>query len=153
MRMRRDPLARATRPDKTVLAALGATLGLYRSGRAVSEIPIWRMIAMPPEDLRARAVALCDRLGHAAASAVPLESTVGGGSLPGDVLPSFGVALDLPSPDRAAGLLRAGRPAVIGRLAEGLLLLDLRTVDPDDDDTLVQALAQLLTTLTAPPSP
>ena len=85
-RLRRDPLARATRPDKTTMAALGATLGLYRAGLAQAEIPVWRMIAADPASLQARASAIVQRLPVSARARVaiePMESTVGGGSLPG----------------------------------------------------------------------
>ena len=84
-RMRKDPLARAMRPDKVTLAGVAATLGLYRAGLATAEIPVWRAIAAPEEGLRNRAEALAGklaRLGHTPV-VVPLEATVGGGSLPG----------------------------------------------------------------------
>ena len=63
-RIRRDPLARAMRPDKVTLAAVAATLGLYRAGRAETEIPVWRMIAATPDAIRERAEALADRLAQ-----------------------------------------------------------------------------------------
>jgi L-seryl-tRNA(Ser) seleniumtransferase len=140
-RLRKDPLARATRPDKTTLAGLGATLGLYRAGLAVREIPVWRMIAARTEDLRARAEALVARLDDPAAGfrAVPLEATVGGGSLPGETLPSWG--LSLPGSDELHARLRRGHPAVIGRIEAGRVLLDLRTVDPARDEELARAVA------------
>jgi L-seryl-tRNA(Ser) seleniumtransferase len=81
-RIRRDPLARAMRPDKVTLAAVAATLGLYRAGRAEAEIPVWRTIATPAADLEARARRLESAL-VGLAMAVPTQATVGGGSLPG----------------------------------------------------------------------
>src|SRR6185312_7083411 len=75
-RMRRDPLARAMRPDKVTLAAVAATLGLYRAGVAAAEIPIWRMIGRPVEELRNRAIGLTGSLGPLA-SVVEVRSTVG----------------------------------------------------------------------------
>jgi L-seryl-tRNA(Ser) seleniumtransferase len=143
-RLRRDPLARAVRADKAVLAGLGATLALYLAGRAVAEIPVWRMIGATPQSIRERAEGIVEQLGDLAAFVVPVESTVGGGSLPGDVLPSFGIALELRSPDAAAASLRARDPAVVARVAEGALLLDLRTVDPADDARLEEALRSIL---------
>jgi len=167
-KLRRDPLARATRPDKVTLAALAATLGLYRAGLAVREIPVWRMIAARPDDLRARAealgVALAARLDGSAAGvqAVALASTVGGGSLPGETLPSWGLALggasasgvgstsraDSTSRDGSADALlarlRRGDPAVLGRIEAGRVLLDLRTVDPAHDAVLSRAVAAAL---------
>jgi L-seryl-tRNA(Ser) seleniumtransferase len=136
-RLRRDPLARAMRPDKVVLAALAATLRLYRAGLAQTEIPIWRQIGTPAAELerRARALATATR-----GRAVRTESTIGGGSLPGQTLPSWGLALDGPSPDRRLARLRAGAPAIIGRIVDDAVVVDLRTVEPADDDRLAAAI-------------
>ena len=143
--MRRDPLARAMRPDKATLAAVAATLGLYRAGRAAETIPVWRMIAAPAEGIGARAESLAAALGGASvAEVVAVESTVGGGSLPGQTLPSFGVALAGRSAARTLAALRRGDPSVIGRIADGRVILDLRTVDPDDDTRLASAVARAL---------
>jgi len=144
-RLRRDPLARAMRPDKTTLAGVAATLGLYRAGLASREIPVWRMISAPAEALRARAESLA--AGIAGTRCVPLASTVGGGSLPGETLPSCGLALDLRSgaaTTRLLAALRAGQPAVLGRIDAGRVVLDLRAVDPADDAELAGALAAAL---------
>jgi L-seryl-tRNA(Ser) seleniumtransferase len=138
-RIRRDPLARAMRPDKVTLAAVAATLALYRAGRAESEIPVWRMIATSPEDSRARASALARVVGDRA-EVVATEATVGGGSLPGETLPSFGVALGGQSADRMLADLRRGTPSVVGRIEAGRVILDLRTVDPELDDELGAAI-------------
>ncbi len=139
-RIRRDPLARAMRPDKVTLAALAATLGLYRSGRAEAEIPVWRMIAAAPDALRERAEALARRL-VGAVEVVLTEATVGGGSLPGETLPSFGLALRGGSADRTLAALRQGSPAVVGRIEGGRVILDLRTVDPGRDEELEAAIS------------
>ncbi|MGH2406802.1 MAG: L-seryl-tRNA(Sec) selenium transferase [Candidatus Limnocylindrales bacterium] len=136
-RLRRDPLARAMRPDKVTLAALAATLGLYRAGRALAEIPVWQIISAGATTLETRARALAAALPGAVA--VPLEATIGGGSLPGQVLPSWGLALEGGSAARLLLRLRRGRPAVIGRIDDGVVLLDLRTVAPTDDDRLAAA--------------
>ncbi len=141
-RIRRDPLARAARPDKVTLAALAATLGLYRAGRAAAEIPVWRSIAAPVEALEARARALA--AGIAGARVVPLRATVGGGSLPGETLPSWGVALDGRSADRLLARLRTGEPCIVGRIADGAVILDLRTVDGADDARLKAAVVAAL---------
>ena len=135
-RLRRDPLARAVRPDKVTLAALAATLDLYRTGLATTEIPIWRMIAATADGLRARAKRLVSAVSGPTGRSidlVPLEATVGGGSLPGETLPSFGIAIGGRGLERLLARLRTGEPAVIGRIADGFVLLDLRTVDPRDD--------------------
>ena len=142
-RMRRDPLARAMRPDKATLVSAAATLGLYRAGRASSDIPVWRAIATPLEDLRARAAALRDRLG-VGADVVEIRSTIGGGSLPGETLPSAGLALTTRSATRALKALRAGTPAVIGRIEGDRVILDLRTVPPTADDALLAAVRTVL---------
>ena len=141
-RLRRDPLARAMRPDKATLAGVAATLALYRAGLATRDIPVWQMIATPPDALRERAKLLAARV--AGAAAVALTATIGGGSLPGETLPSFGIAVAVHSAARLAGALRAGDPAVVGRIEDGRVLLDLRTVDPRADDELAGALERAL---------
>jgi len=142
-RMRRDPLARAMRPDKVTLAAVAATLGLYRAGLAETSIPIWRTIGRPVEELRKRATAIALELGPRA-SAIDVRSTVGGGSLPGETLPSVAVAIRSASPDRLLAALRGGTPPVIGRIEDGQAVFDVRTVEPDDDDALRDALGSAL---------
>jgi L-seryl-tRNA(Ser) seleniumtransferase len=144
-RIRRDPLARAMRPDKTTLAAVAATLGLYRAGRAEAEIPVWRMIAVAREALQERAEALAARLvGAFAVDVVPTEATVGGGSLPGEILPSFGIALRHGSAARTLAALRRGSPAIVARIERGRAVLDLRTVDPGRDEELEAAIRAVL---------
>jgi L-seryl-tRNA(Ser) seleniumtransferase len=135
-RLRKDPLARAMRPDKVILAALAATLRLYRAGAAEREISVWRQIAAGAEELEARARRLADATRT---RAIRLESTVGGGSLPGQVLPSWGVAADA-APEQLLARLRAHEPAVIGRIRDDAVVLDLRTVDPADDERLAGAI-------------
>ncbi|QJY44700.1 L-seryl-tRNA(Sec) selenium transferase [Pseudonocardia broussonetiae] len=129
-RIRRHPLARAMRVDKLTLAALEATLR--------GPVPPVR-VALDADAavLRARAEALVARLPGVDAVAVNSTSTVGGGGAPGVTLPS--AALSLPEPYAAA--LRAGRPAVLGRLEHGRCLLDLRAVPPESDDAVAEAVA------------
>ncbi len=146
-RLRRDPLARATRPDKTTLAALGATLGLYRAGLAASEIPVWRMISTEPASLQARAAAIVEPLPATARSKVAvttMESTVGGGSLPGETLASFGLVIRSGSASRMLDQLRRGDPCIVARIGDGAVILDLRTVEPAVDELLGGAIAALL---------
>jgi L-seryl-tRNA(Ser) seleniumtransferase len=140
-RLRKDPLARAMRPDKVILAALAATLRLYRGGVARSEVPVWRQLSVPVAELERRARAVAAAAG---ARAHGSESTVGGGSLPGQTLPSWAIAIDSPSPQRLVARLRAGAPAVIGRIVDDVVLLDLRTVEPEDDDRLANAIRAAL---------
>jgi L-seryl-tRNA(Ser) seleniumtransferase len=150
-RIAHHPLMRATRIDKLTLAALEATLALYRDGVAERDIPIWRAITTPQETLRARAerwAAVLRERGVAAAAAAG-ESTVGGGSLPGETLPTTLCAVsgteDAPLDVAAlARRLRTGTPPVVGRVLRDQLLLDPRTVLPDEDDTLLQALTRAL---------
>jgi L-seryl-tRNA(Ser) seleniumtransferase len=143
-RLRRDPLTRAMRPDKVTLAALAATLAIYRAGRAADEIPVWRMIAEPVAALRSDAESVRESLADLPVQVrvVDSEATVGGGSLPDEVLPS--VALEIggpdPSPDRLMTALRTGAPAVVGRIADDAVLLDLRTVDPEQRPMLGPAI-------------
>jgi len=141
-KLRRDPLARAIRPDKAILAGVAATLGLYRAGRAVADVPVWRAIARTPDELRARAEAMVGTVGPRA-EVVALESAVGGGSLPGQTLASFGVAVRVASPDRAAAALRRGPDRVLARIETDALVCDLRTVEPADDALLARRLAGL----------
>jgi L-seryl-tRNA(Ser) seleniumtransferase len=146
-RIRKDPLARAVRPEKVTLAALAATLGLYRAGRAATEIPVWRMIAATLEDLGRRADALVASMPAGArsrVSATEMDSAIGGGSLPGETLESVGLVVTGRGADALARQLRTGDPAVIGRIQDGALLLDLRTIDPADDAALGDALIRAL---------
>jgi len=146
-RLRRDPLARAMRPDKVTLAALGATLGLYRAGVARREVPVWRMIAAEPAALHARAEAIRAALpapARATTAIEALESTVGGGSLPGETLPSFGLGIRASSASKALDALRRGTPCIVARIADDAVILDLRTVDPADDPAVEAAIAALV---------
>ena len=145
-RIRRDPLARAMRPDKVMLAALAATLGLYRAGVAARDVPIWRQIAASVESLQARAGAVVRGLPEGRATVVATDATIGGGSLPGQSLPSSAISIGGAAPDRLLGRLRAGRPAVIGRIVDDAVLLDLRTVEPAADEALGRAIAAALVT-------
>ncbi len=147
-RIRRDPLARAVRPDKAILAAVATTLGLYRAGRAVEEIPVWRMIARDAAGLRERAGGIVGRLAPSAPGdvvrVVELQSAVGGGSLPGQTLPSAGVAVRVRAPQRAATALRTAACPILVRVDDDELRFDLRTVDPLDDAAVADAIRGLL---------
>jgi L-seryl-tRNA(Ser) seleniumtransferase len=136
--LRKHPLMRAIRPDKLTLAALGATLVHYVRGEAERDVPVWRMISASPEELESRARLLAAQLG---ATAVESRSAIGGGSLPGQTQPSWAVALDTPTPDRLAAALRHADPPVIARIEDGHVLLDLRAILPEQDETLRQAVA------------
>ncbi len=141
-RLRRHPLARALRVDKTTLAGLDATLRAYQRGRATEELPVWQMIARAEESLKDTAQQWAAALGEGglAAEVRPGRSTIGGGSLPGETLPTWLLALPCAHPDSWAARLRAHRPAVIGRIEEGQLLIDPRTVQRGQEATLLAAL-------------
>jgi L-seryl-tRNA(Ser) seleniumtransferase len=141
-KLKRHPLARALRADKLCLAALNATLLHYARDEAPRTVPVWAMLAAPLDTLEARAQAWAAALGQG--RVVPGESTVGGGSLPGETLPTRVLALDGPRPNQLAARLRAQKPAIVARVAEGQLLLDPRTVMPDNDDALLRGLRAAL---------
>lgn len=141
-RCRRYPMARALRPDKTAIAALHATLSLHASEAAPS-IPLVDMVGRSVESLRDRAQAITTALGWSERAVREVSATIGGGSLPGDVMPSIAVVVPTEHPDRTARALRLGDPAVVGRIQDDELILDLRTVDPDADDALVAVLRRL----------
>jgi len=149
-RLRRHPLMRAIRPDKLTLAALGATLVHYLRGEAEREVPVWRMIATSSEMLRLRAEGLAWRLGG---QAVATHSAIGGGSLPGQTQPSWAVAPPTTAPDALAVALRHADPPVIGRIEDDRLLLDLRTVLPEQDGLLEHAVRHAPEPIPHPPSP
>jgi L-seryl-tRNA(Ser) seleniumtransferase len=135
-RLKKHPLTRAVRPDKLTLAALGATLVHYLRGEAEREVPVWRMLSASVEILEQRAHVLAGAIGG---HVVDTRSAAGGGSLPGQTQPSKAVALESNQPDRLAARLRTADPPVIGRIDEGHLLLDLRTVLPEQDYALREA--------------
>jgi L-seryl-tRNA(Ser) seleniumtransferase len=140
-KLRRHPLARAVRVDKTTLVGLQATLLAYLEGKATEEIPVWRMIATPVEALARRARKWQRALKETGVplSVVAAESTVGGGSLPGQTLPTRALALEVPSPNTLAAQLRSADPPLVTRIEDDRLLLDPRTVLPEQDTALIEA--------------
>jgi L-seryl-tRNA(Ser) seleniumtransferase len=140
---RKHPLARAVRADKLCLAALEATLIHYLRGEAEREIPVWRMIAASVEELDRRARLWAQRIGQG--EVVDSRSTVGGGSLPEETLPTRALALAMSKPQALLARLRAGSPPVIARVAEGRVLLDPRTVLEDEDEPFIAVVTASLT--------
>jgi L-seryl-tRNA(Ser) seleniumtransferase len=144
-RLGRSPLYRALRPDKLTLAAMEATLSDYLAG-AADDLPLWRMLRQTAAGTRARATAWADQVD--VGDVIPVESTVGGGSLPGQVISGFGLAVGSPgrrpSASTLAARLRRGTPPVVARVHEGRVLLDPRTVPTDQDADLVAALRAAL---------
>ncbi len=143
-RIKAHPLARAVRPDKLCLAGLSATLRHYLKDEAALQIPIWQMISAGPDQLKRTAKRWARTLTEDGLSVevAPGESTVGGGSLPGETLPTWLLAVHHPRPDALAAQLRLSDPPVIGRIAENRLLLDPRTVLPDQSQLLLKVLRQ-----------
>ncbi len=137
--LKRFPLTRALRVDKTTLAGLQATLRHYLLGEAVEKIPVWQMIAAGAETLQHRAEAWLETLRNAgvAADLTDGRSTVGGGSLPGETLPTCLVSIDHPAPDHLASRLRAAVPPIVARIEADRLVLDPRTVLPHQEETLL----------------
>jgi L-seryl-tRNA(Ser) seleniumtransferase len=148
-RIRKHPMARALRSDKLTLAALEATLRLYlEPQRALTEIPVLRMLAVPATELRSRSRRLARRMAGAVGEAARIEvvaetSTVGGGALPLTELPGFAVAVAPQhlSVDALAARLRTGTPPVVGRIQEGRLLLNPRTIARGEEEDLLRAVA------------
>jgi L-seryl-tRNA(Ser) seleniumtransferase len=140
-RLKKHPLIRALRVDKTTLAALQATLLAYVEGTALNEIPTWQMISAPIEGLRERATAWQNQLAPTGLTCKVYEtfSTVGGGSLPGQQLPTQALAITLNSPNAVAKKLRLNTPSIIARIEDQTLILDPRTVLPTQDEALLQA--------------
>ncbi|MFL5560059.1 MAG: L-seryl-tRNA(Sec) selenium transferase [Gemmatimonadaceae bacterium] len=161
-RLRSSPLARALRVDKMTLAALEATLALYRDPpRALREIPALAMLTAPVAEIRARAARIVatlaatqqvEPLPQVSARVVDSVATVGGGAFPTARIPSAAIALasrgDESADALAARLRRAALP-IIGRIEDGTLLLDLRSVPASHDDMFLRALAATLGTTSA----
>ena len=143
---RQDPLARAVRSDKFTLAALESTLALYRDPEtARREIPVLRMLTEEATAIHRRAEALQKALGRTA-ELVEGESEVGGGSFPGAKLPTWLVRLNPQhlAPNTLADRLREADPPIIARIADGRVLLDPRTIFPDQIETVARAASALL---------
>jgi len=144
-KLKKHPLARAVRADKLCLAGLTATLLHYLKDEAVEKIPVWQMIAATPEQVRTRAnewsVTLNQRRWKSC-QVIPGRSTVGGGSLPGETLPTYLLALTVTHPDQFLKRLRISQPPVIARLDEDHVVLDPRTVLPEQDETLLAGLLE-----------
>ena len=145
--LQRHPLMRALRVDKLTLAALEGTLLEYRSGHAREAVPVARMLSESMESIEARAQEFAGQLQGSRWHVALMSGTsaAGGGSAPGVELPTVLVALthiDLSTND-IEGRLRESNPPIIARIEAGTVVLDLRTVFPEDEPRLVSALLQL----------
>jgi L-seryl-tRNA(Ser) seleniumtransferase len=139
-RVRNNPLLRALRVDKMTLAALAATLALYREGAQDERVPLYRMLSASLDQLRRRAAAYVSAVPSA--ESVESDAYVGAGALPKVRIPSIAVAVNAPEPDRLAAALRSGDPPIVARIEEGRVLLDLRTIAPTEDEFVVAALGR-----------
>jgi len=150
-KIRRDPLARVCRPDRMLVGAVRATLASYLTGRAFEEVPTLRMLALEPGEIDRRARRVEREVARATGAGRLLArvdgvSRTGGGSSPAGERPTRLLAVEAPDGD-AAGLerrLRDGDPPVVARVKDGRLLLDLRTVLPEQDAVLAARLAAAL---------
>jgi len=144
-KLKKHPLARAARIDKVRLAGLAATLLHYLKGEAVLKVPVWQMIAAPLKEVEKRAGRWAKALGGEA-KVVDGETMIGGGSLPGGSLPTRLVAIvsGRKKVQEISRKLRLGIKPVIGRIEKDRLLLDPRTVLPEEDEIVVRALSEIV---------
>lgn len=145
-RLRRHPMARALRVDKLTFAALNATLQSYARGRATAELPVWQMISREVSAIRQQVQGWQRQLAQAqvVSDVVAGESAVGGGSLPGETLPTALLAIPHPTPDRIAARLRAQALPIVCRIQADRLLFDGRTVLPAQEASLLHNLERTL---------
>ena len=148
-RLRVFPLTRALRVDKMTLAGLQATLLHYLKGDAEQTIPVWRMLAVPLDELGRRARRWVRRFRASGLDAHVRDglSAAGGGSLPGETVPTRLVAIAADSPDALAARLRGSDPPVIARIEDNQLCLDPRTVLPEQEDALLSAVLTALSSV------
>jgi L-seryl-tRNA(Ser) seleniumtransferase len=140
--IKKHPLARALRADKLCLAALAATLLHYLKDEAEREIPVWRMMALTPDQIRQIAEGWKKKIGLG--EVVAGRSTIGGGSLPEDSLPTFLLSMNVKSPDKFLKELRLQHPPIIARTEKDRILLDPRTVLPEEGGELLAGLLNAL---------
>lgn len=137
-RLKVHPLARAIRADKMALSALSATLDHYIKGEALSTVPVWQMISADKSVIKSRAEKWKNEIK--AGEIIAAQSMVGGGSLPGETLPTTVLALDVDHPNTLLEILRNESPSVIARVENDRVLLDPRTVLPEMDSVFITTL-------------
>jgi len=143
-KLKKHQLMRPLRADKLCLLALEATLKQYLYGRALTEIPVWQMLSRSEASIRQQAQYLQAQIG--AGELLTGFSTVGGGSLPEETLPTTLLSFSS-APQKMLRLLRQGDPAVIARIENDRLLIDPRTIQPDEEEALLLALQKVLAQL------
>lgn len=141
-KIRKHPLYRALRPDKLCLAALSATLLHYLKGDYEQEIPLYRMLSQSEVQIKQRAQAWQAQLPNS--QIIPGESTIGGGSLPGETLPTWLLQFKPKSANKLLNALRAGKPPIIARIQEQSVVLDPRTVQAEEELIIIQRLKEFL---------
>jgi L-seryl-tRNA(Ser) seleniumtransferase len=141
-KIKKHPLARAVRADKSCLAGISATLSHYLKDEAEREVPILKMMSLTLKQLQGRAEAWRVELGQG--SVISGESTVGGGSLPGESIPTFLLELRVKSAEKFLRALRKNNPPIIARTENDKVLLDPRTVLPEQEGALLVGLKNLL---------
>jgi L-seryl-tRNA(Ser) seleniumtransferase len=141
-KLRKHPLARAVRADKVCLAGLGATLLHYLKDEVEREVPIWKMMSLTSKQLKVRAEGWVDEIGYG--RVVEGQSTVGGGSLPGETMPTFLLSLNFKNAEKLLARLRNQHPPIIARAENGRVLLDPRTVLPEEEGALLVGLKNAL---------
>jgi L-seryl-tRNA(Ser) seleniumtransferase len=141
--LKNNPLLRALRVGKMTLAALGATLELYRRGSIAERLPVYRMLAASLDDLRARASAYAESLPGA--TIVESVAYVGGGALAQERVASVAISIAVERPEALAARLRAASPPIVARIDQGRLLLDLRTIAPEEDAAVISGCRSSLT--------
>ena len=141
-KLKKHPLARAIRADKLCLAALSATMLHYLKSEALTEIPVWSMISEPLEQIKSKAGRWIEF--HGQGDLVEGKSTVGGGSLPGETLPTWLIAFSVRHPNKVLSSLREAQPPIIARLEEDRLVLDPRTVLANQEEQLLSNLQMIL---------
>jgi len=141
-KIKKHPLARAVRADKVCLAGVTATLLHYLKDQAEREIPVLKMMSITPKQIKGRVEAWINELGRG--TVVEGESTVGGGSLPGESFPTFLLSLSVKSPDRFMKKLREQNPPIIARTMNDKVLLDPRTVLLEQEGALLLGLKMCL---------
>jgi len=141
-KLRRHALYRALRPDKLCLSALSVTLLHYLKGEAEQAIPLYQMLNRSAESLQAQAKSWQQKLG--VGEILPGYSTVGGGSLPEETLPTWLLALEAKSPQKLLAALRACQPPIIARIQNDRVVLDPRTIQPDEEDAFLAGLQSVI---------
>jgi len=143
-KLKKHQLMRPLRADKLCLLALEATLKQYLYGRALTEVPVWQMLSRSEASIQQQAQYLQAQIG--AGELLTGFSTVGGGSLPEETLPTTLLSFSS-APQKMLRLLRQGDPAVIARIENDRLLIDPRTIQPDEEEAVLLALQKVLAQL------